>query len=368
MRKMGALLGISLCVVGLAALAGPVSLCDYVSPETNLSDLGLSLSYRYFDDGATEGQDESGGRAAIDYSQLYDSPDIGFTIAASGELLLTDFVPAGGLGDASGTLRYYFSGDVPAFGFGGLEASIATGQPQPGVNLRAGVGYGRFSDVTPMAKAFTIQKELLKAQSIAGELAGDTLLGVAELIGQRAEYESVEDLAAAVVTLIQTAAGTTIAPRQVLAIEDVIAATGDELNCGWAVQAGLGYELLDPYGGANDLLLTASADAAFAPDPQSQLACRASFSGPFRILEENTLTARASYARTLSDTSALTATYTLQRVQPLGLEASTSHALTLVLGFVVGQADVGLQVSLSKAPTAPAWTVDVSVSASMDLF
>ncbi|MEW5827202.1 MAG: hypothetical protein AB1778_10270 [Candidatus Bipolaricaulota bacterium] len=367
MRRMGALVGILLCVLSLAAQAGSVRLCDYVSPETDLADLGLSFSYRYFNDGATEGLEESGGRVAVNYDQIHDSPNVGFTLAASGELLLTGLEPSGGLGEGSGTFRYYLTKDQPLFGFGGLEASFATGLPAPAASLRVGIGYGRFSDVTPLAKAFAIQDELLQAGSIRGVLPGETLLKIAELIGQRATYDSVEDLAAAAVAMIQTASEMVIAPRQVLMVEDVIAATGDERNCGWAVQAGLGYELIDPYGGARNLLLTASADLALAPDAASQLLCRASFSGPFNILEENTLTARASYARTLSETSSMTATYTLQRMQPLGLAASTSHALAAVLGFVVGEADVGLQISLTKAADVQEWTVDVTLSASLDL-
>lgn len=222
--------------------------------------------------------------------------------------------------------------------------------------------------MTPLAKAFTIDKELRKADAITASLDGDTLMKIADAIGRKAEYSSVKDLAADVVSIIQTAAGIALAPRQVLMVEDVILATGDERNCGWAVQAGLGYQLVDPYGGSSDVLLTASADAALAPDPASQLEFRARFSGPFDILNENTLTVRASYDRALSETSSLQATYSCQRVQPLNLDASTSHSLTLLVAFVVGKADIGLQASLSKLPTAPAWTVDVSVSASLNLF
>jgi hypothetical protein len=368
MRTRTMLLGTVGLLLGICTMATAVNLCDYTSPETNLSDFGLSFSYRYFDDGATVGVDDSGGRAAVDFSQLYDAPSVGFTLAGSGEVLVTGLVPTSGLGEGAGTFRYYLTPEAPVFAFGGLEAAIATGQPQPGVNVRVGAGYGRFSDVTPLAKAFTIDKELRNADAISESLDSGTLIGIAEAIGRRAEYASVKDLAADVVSLIQTATGVAVPPRQVLMVEDVIRATGDERHCGWAVQGGLGYELLDPYGGSRDILVTASADAALAPDPVSQFDFRASVSGPFRIMDENTLTVRASYDRTLSETSTLAATYSLQRVQPLGLPASTSHAITLVVGFVVGKADLGLQVSLSKVPTAPAWTVDVSISASLKLF
>jgi len=64
-------------LVGLLAVAAPISLCDYHTPETSLSDMNLSFNYRYFDDPATEGVDVSSGRFSLGYNQLYDSPVMG---------------------------------------------------------------------------------------------------------------------------------------------------------------------------------------------------------------------------------------------------------------------------------------------------
>ncbi|MGC9529012.1 MAG: hypothetical protein ACP5G2_00060 [Candidatus Bipolaricaulaceae bacterium] len=368
MKRMGVLCALTALFCVSPAGAQSISLCDYVSPETNLSDLGLSLSYRYFDDRSTAEVDESGGRLGLAFSQLYDSPDFGFTLDGSAEVLLAGLSPAGGLADGAGTFRLYLLQDAPVFGFGGLEALVGTGRPQPGINLRAGVGYGRFSDVTPMAKALTIDAELRKAGAISEPLGGETLMSIAQEIGRSIEYASVEELAAEVVSLIQTATGVTLTPRQVLMVEDVILAVGDERRCGLAIEGGLGYQLMDPYGEPQDLLLTVSADAAFAPDPESQLLLRASFSSPFRIMEENVLSLRASYDRTLSETSTLLATYSLQRIKPLGGGAGISHAARITVNFTVGNANTGVQFSLSKATDVPAWTVELSVSATMDLF
>lgn len=367
MKRIGGLLACVALFLGVAAAAAAIGLCDYVSPETNLTDVTFSFSYRYFDDAETLGVvDESGGRAAIDFNQLYDSPDVGYTVAASGAILLDSFVPSFGLGSAAGTFRYYLLDDMPLFGFGGLTASTASGQPQPAVSLSAGVGYGRFSDTTPLAKALTIRDELLEAGTISESLTDEVLMDVAAVIARRAEYETVKDAAAAVVDVIQAATGVTVEPRQVLMVEDVIVATGDERNCGWAVQAGLGYELVDPYGGARDFLLTVSADAALAPDPASQFLFRASLYGPFDILGENTLAARASYDRDLTDESSLEAAYTLQRVQS-GDETNMTQAATLLVNFAVGTTDLGLQLSLTNESDTPGWTIDVSVSVAVDL-
>lgn len=367
MKRIGGLLACVALLLGVAAAAAAIGLCDYVSPETNLTDVTFSFSYRYFDDAGTPGVvDESGGRAAIDFSQLYDSPGFGYTAAASGSIVLENLVPKSGLGEASGTFRYYLMQDAPLFGFGGLDASVAGGQDQPGVNLSAGIGYGRFSDVTPLAKAFKIRDELLNAGTISESLSDQVLMDVASVIARQAEYETVKDAAAAVVNVIQTATGVTVGPRQVLMVEDVMVATGDERNCGWAVQAGLGYQLVDPYGKQRDLLLTASADAALAPDPASQLKFHAGCSGPFDILEENTLAARVSYNLDLSDESSLEAAYTLQRVQSAD-QADMTQAATLLVSFAVGTTDLGLQLSLTNESDTPGWTIDISVSVAIDL-
>ncbi|MCX6095249.1 MAG: hypothetical protein NT125_00750 [Candidatus Bipolaricaulota bacterium] len=364
MKRTVLFLGIIGLALGLGASAAPLSVCSYISPETNLQSLGLSMSYRYYDDWATPGVDASGGRAALDFSRLYDSPDFGYTLTGNAELLLANFLPTSGLGDAAGTFRYYFTQDAPAFGFGGVEASVATGQPQPAVHISAGLGYGRFSDVTPLAKAFKIETELRKANAIRNPLGDSALMGIAKVIGT--VYASTKDQVADVVNQIQVASGVALDPRLVLKVEDLVLATGDERFCGWAVQAGVGYQLVDPYNQPQGFLVTASADAAFVPNPDGQVLFHAGLSGPLNILDQNTLRVRASYDYVLSETSLLRATYTLLQVQPLGQPASTSQIAALLLGFVVGRADMGLQVSLSKPANASAWSIDVSVSAAIN--
>jgi hypothetical protein len=185
-------------LVGVLAFAVPISLCDYHTPETSLSDMNLSFNYRYFDDPATEGVDVSSGRVSLGYNQLYDSPVIGFTLTGNGEVSLTNFSVSGGLGQGAGTLRYYLVEETPFFGFGGVEGSLATGQLQPGLALSAGFGYGRFNDVTPLAKAFRIQTDLLSLEAITDRLPDEVLMAIATEIGRQIEYAELKDLVAAI--------------------------------------------------------------------------------------------------------------------------------------------------------------------------
>jgi hypothetical protein len=361
MGLLGALL------VGVLAVAAPLSLCDYHTPETSLSDMNLSFNYRYFDDPATEGVDVSSGRFSLGYNQLYDSPDIGFTLTGNGEVALTGFGISGGLGQGAGMLRYYLTEDMPFFGFGGVEGSLATGQPQPGLALSAGLGYGRFNDVTPLAKAFRMQQDLIALKAITDQLSDEVLMAIATEIGRQIEYAELKDLVAAIETLIEEASGATLNARALLSIEDEILATGDEKYCGWSVQGGIGYEVIDPFGGEKDILLTLSADAAFAPEPGSQLLFHASFFGPFNITEENTLSVAASYDYALSEDTTLIAKYNLQRVQPLAQDAADSQSASLAIAFNLGGANVSLQLALTKGVGAIDWSKEITISATMNL-
>ena len=364
MKRTVLLLMIIGVMFGLGVSAAPLTLCSYMSPETSLESLGLSISYRYFDDWATPGVDASGGRAGLAYSRLYDSPDFGYTVDGNVDVLLTDFLPTSGLTDAAGTFRYYLMPDKPTFGFGAVEASLVMGESEPAVHISAGLGYGRFSDVTPLAKAFKIEMELLKAGAIPMPLKDSVMMQIATMIGSK-EYTSINDQVADVVNQIQTASGVTLSPRKILNIEDIILATRDSRYCGWSVQAGVGYQLVDPYNQSQGFLVTASADAAFVPNPDGQLLFHAGLSGPINFMDQNTIKVRGSYDYILSETSSLRATYTLLRVQPLGQIASTSQTVAAILGFTLGHADMGLQASLSKSASASDWSLDLSISAAI---
>ena len=341
-----------------------LSLCDYRAPMTSLTDAGLSFSYRYYDDGATTGVDVDSGRLKFDLDRVFDSPDIGYSFSGVAEVTLAQLLPVGWLGQGTGTFRYYLMEDTPLFAFGGAEGSMASGLPS--LEIRAGVGYGRFTDVTPLAKAMTIQTELLDLDALSAKLPDDVLMSIAEVIGREIEYETIKAWVADIEALIEASAGVDLDARALLTIEEVLLTSGDDRMCGWAVQAGIGYEVIDPLGAVRDIVLAASADAAFAAGPTDQWLFHASFSGPFDILEENTLSATLGYELELEEDSILLADYALQRVQS-GDDVSVSHAATLSLTFDVGGADVGASLSLVKDASVDAWSIDLSLSAAMDL-
>ncbi len=364
MRRI-AILIVLLAGVGLSAAA--LSLCDYQSPETSITDASMSFSYRYFDDPDTPGVDTSTGRVAATYSQLVDTPSYGFSADVSGEIGLTEFMPSNWLGQGAVSFRYYVLQDMPLFGFGGVQANMATGQPQAGVVLRSGFGYGRFYDVTPLAKASTIAKTLRANGTITAALPDDVIMSIATTIGKRVEYASMTELVAAVEKLVEDASGVTLNARSLLMIEDVINQTNDDRFCGWAVQAGIGYELVDPYGGEQNFVFVLAGDMAYAPNEMSQMQGHVSLTGPFDIMEENTLAASLTYNTEVSDTTSMQAAYTLQRVKPLGLDAVTTHRIGIDLAANVAGADVVLGISTHRTTGDSGWTFDITISAALTL-
>ncbi len=365
MKWILVLLGV--VAIGVVGIAAPLSLCDYHAPQTSLSSLKLAMNYHYFDDPATPAADINSGRIAINYNQLFDSHDFGYTLFGTGTLDLANFTAAGGHGQGAGTFRYYLSDVHPIFGFGGINASYTIGQPSPAANVSIGTGYGRFSDVTPLAKAVKIEQDLLALKAISKPLPDNTVMALAKEIGKKAEYKTIKDLIAAIQPIIEKEAGVTLDARAILTIEDDIRATNDQVSCGWSIQAGLGYKLIDPTGGPQDLLVTISGDAAFAPQPGSQLTLHANLSGPFDIAANNTLTVNAAYDYALNKDVDLILNYQLQRVQPQGGQATDSQSITGSVAFNVGGADISLQVGFSKGATATGWSKDLTVSVGMNL-
>lgn len=348
-------------------MAGPLSLCDYRPPETALLDVGLSLAYHYYDDPGTAGIDLNSGNISLSYSQIYSSPEQGFSLNGSGSFDLMGFALAEANAEAAGTYRYYLVADEPFFGFGGFEAIWSTRYVQPGIEARAGLGYGRFYDVTPLAKALLIEEDLLRSGAIPASLSDGTLMAIAQEIGRIAEYEGIADLVAEVERLIEAEAGVELDARALLRVEERIKETGRERFCGGAIQAGLGYEVMDPLGEARDFVLSGSADWAVAPEPRSQLLIRVNTSAPLPWTGAYTLSLTATYDYQLNETTSFTAKYSLQQVNPPGGSPAGRQSALFNLGLNLHGWKVSLQLSFGKTAEAPGWTQEFIVSAGIDL-
>jgi len=366
MKMLGVLLVIGIILGGGVAVLG-INVCEYQSPKTSLVDARVGLNYRYYDDATTTGVDVHSGRISVNYDQLYDSPTFGFSVAGTGEVPLERFVPTGGLGQAAATFRYYWSEGEPWFVYGGSEALYASGWPGPGVDVSLGVGVGRFSDVTPLAKAIEINDELVESGALPGDLEDEVLLEIASIIGREIEFDTVKDWVAEVEIAIESPAAVELDARALLFIEELMLHQGDQRRCGWAIQVGIGYELIDPFGTAGTIIVKGAADAALAPGPNDQLMLHAGITGPGNILDEHTMNASAGYELQINEESTLLLDYVMQRAKPAGDVASTNQAATASIGFDVSGVDITLGLSISKDAGDPGWSLDVSIGAVMEL-
>ena len=359
--------------VFLILSVGPVSalsLCDYQAPETSLLDIGVSFAYHYLEDPERPGIEVNAGNISFSYSQIYSAPERGFSLEASGILGLQGLAVAEAVVEGNGAYRHYLNPEEPLFLFGGFDSRWRTGDPylQPWFQVTAGLGYGRFNDVTPLAKAMLISEDLLRMGAIPASLSEDALMAVAREIGRRLEYEKLEDLVAAVEGIIETDAGVELDAPAVLAIENRILETGKERYCGGAIQAGVGYEILDPEGGSQDLVLHGSGDLAVAPEPRSQLLLRGGLSAALPWKDTYRATLAGDYDYEITGKAAFSASYSLEWIKGEGMAAPEDrHAAVFQLGLNLGGWDVALRLTFTKGPGDVAWTQEFSITASIDL-
>jgi hypothetical protein len=354
-----------LLVISLAVAASAIPLCSYQTPETSLEELGILLNYRYFDDGATPVVDVSSGRTEINYSSLFDSPDLGYTLAGLLKVSLVDLMPSELLLQGSGTLRIYFGADSLWYGFGGLEGSSSLSAAN--ADVRAGVGAGRFTDVTPLAKAVLISEKLTSLGILAEPLSDDVLLSIAETMGREIEFIALRDLVTEIEATIEGSLGLELGAEALLWIRQVVEQGGDTRKCGWAVQGGVGYELLDSAGEAGDILLTFSADAAWSLGPRHQFVAHAGLSGPLALLTDHTLTMNGTYELDLSEELELTSTFAWRRAaRPEGgVRIDWSETVAFTYGF--SAADLGIQFSVGRDSVNPRPTVELTLTLAMEL-
>jgi hypothetical protein len=315
-----------------------ISLCDYSQPITSLTTSSLHVNFRYLDD---EFRDDRGNVLSLtlagSFLSYFDSADFGYGIHANGSLSNTNGTWAL-TGAGSLNFRFYAPG-MDLFAFGRVNSHWVGLAPTVAVVL--GAGYGRLRDVTPLAKAMRISDKLLAEKFLTKPIPDDVLLAIAQEIGRREEYPTLDELVVKVVRLIE---GAKVAPAKlgadaVLYIRQIITAVGDTRLCGFSVSAGVGYKLLDP-AGARDLVLFGAAEYAMPWTVDTQLYLRADATSVPNFTSY-TAQAVATLVHKLTPAATLSANLTLSRALPAGgtpvdsqsLDATLS--LTLVAGWAV---------------------------------
>jgi hypothetical protein len=333
--------------------------------------LKLSANYRYYNDPFKDDRDNvNSGSLRVSFSRLLDAPTFGISQQANVKLDLTR-ERLSYQADGAMNLRAYVA-QTNFFGFVGAESQGATTFISPGLRVSAGLGYGRFKDVTALSKALKIQERLRGLKAISAPLPATVIFELADTIGRRGEFP---DLASLVQRLEEIIEASGFVPQgqlgavALLRIEEIISETADEKLCGWELRVGLGYELLDPQGGARDWLTIASFEYALAPAPRSQFKSSLRFSSSLSLLEEYVLIAQANYTLRISETIDSQVSYTFVRTQLQDRSPLDIQSVDVRLTFQV-QANLNLAVQLefTLASDFEEWTQGLTITANYDLF
>lgn len=374
MRKFSILLLVGLLLGGLAVSGLAIPLCSYTLPKSHYSALDLMLDYRSFDDQYHDNHSNvNSGSLSASFIDLRDSASYGMDLALdvrvgynSGELSYD------GLG--SGSYRMYpAEGDL--FGFGSAIVHLSSAFKGPGVSAITGSGYGRFRDVTPLAKALKIGNVLLEMGSLTGPLPDETLTAIAQEIGKRVEYPSTDELIAKIAELVEgtglvAAESGKLGASAVLKIAELIEEAGYRRLCGWDVRGGIGYELIDPLGGPQDFLAFAGLNYALATAPDIQVLFKLDFTSSFKIFEEYSLSGLATYIYRVNPTMSYSASYTFLRTKGAADEEPVdSHTLGLeaVLHLSTGWS-LTADFNLKWESDYEEWSKELSLTANYSLF
>jgi len=355
--------------LGLSVAAIP--LCDYRSPLTDLSNLTLSFAYQYHNDPyGQEERDVNTGELGIDYVRLYGSPRYGFDVSLKNDMTISPTGLSAYLTVAEGYYKRYFSIEKAYFAYAGGSARSSSSFQALGMGFDLGVGYGRFTDVTPLARATRIDEYLVRRGTLSDHLHPVDLQILALEIGSTTAYDSTDDLLTVVQEIIESSGLVKAGGLDALDISEItrlIKKEGFSRYCGWDIKFGLGYELLDPSGGENDLLVAGAFNYALATTPEVQFLVQGSFSGLLNLLETNRVDVTIAHNYLISEFLNLTTSYDFSR-ETWVAEPTDIHTISVDLTLTpVETAEVVLGISLEHRPYYLEWSVDVQLVIEMDL-
>jgi len=358
-----------LCLIRLTIVALP--LCDYRSPQTDLSNLGVSFSYNYHNDpyGVSD-QDRNFGQLEVDYSRLFDAPDFGFGVSVKNDMTISVLRLSSYLITAEGDLKRYVAPDAAHFGFAGISGKSAASYDAIRLAASLGIGYGRFADITPLAKAMNIDDYLINRKSITKHLDDLDLEAIAFEIDSIDTYDSFADLLTVVQEIIEESGLAKTGGLDALDIYEIGRIIADDDHpryCGGDAKVGLEYELVDPFGGPSELLATAAFNYALATTPQAQFLAQGAVSGSSDILHTHQIEIRLGCDYVLTDTVSLASSYSFVRETWDGVYTDI-HTVSLEAELTpIETAQVSFGLELSHEPYFLEWSTDFTLLISMDL-
>jgi len=323
-------LALSLSIAGVAQRAAR-SVCDYYPPDSRVRDLGVQGWLNWYDGPYADDRERAISASLVaDYADLSSSSTFGHTLDARAEVRGTAEGWTAALVGA-GTLRSHLDEALFLVGALGLDADIDASLE---LDATAGIGSGQFRDVTPLARAITLQNDLLDLGELLAPVGDDVLLVIARILG---EVRPTDDEKAVRIaeTLVATELLTDeqLGIRGLLAVEEAVADDEPSRLCGRDVQARIGATarlLPDANFAAAGILV---ARLAAVPDPVSQFDSRAEAKIRLAHPDELAIDAEVSYERRLPDDWTARAEYRLaiDRMWTAPETRSVAHAVSASL-------------------------------------
>ncbi len=362
-------------ILGLAAVVAFIgwaqpnlNICDYERPETHIRSAHVGFEYTHEDDPRTAGVDSSSGELRLNISELADTRLLGYSLTGQGTFGLRVLQLTQVLMEISGNLRRYILPESSWFAFGGTRFRLDSAKPQPGLSFQAGLGYGRFKDVTPLVKAKEIENWLLGRGILVTALRNEALLTIAREIERAEEYATVADQVQALVALVEAESGRKLDCYAVLMIEQLLTRFEVQRYCGWTVRWGLDYTLLEPMQRPAQLALLVTGEMALALPPSHQLRLQGTLSGPYYIWEHYDLELTGALDYRLNRTVAFTVNYELKLYKRPGQAPMGEQSAAFDLRFALGPTSVVLQVVFAKVAEVEAWTQKIRLAVEAQLW
>jgi hypothetical protein len=186
-----------------AALADNISLYDYDETTSSYEDAyingNLSINQRREHD-----KTEHDLHLELDYDKVASTPDRDITLRANisgndSKKYVTDEVTGvttfqdsdNYTASASATADNYFQPNSKGgFWFGSIGVKANDSFDDLDTRLSAGLGYGRVTNVTPMARAIRLIRELRRRGTVSGTLSKESYRAIADIVARQDEYQS----------------------------------------------------------------------------------------------------------------------------------------------------------------------------------
>ncbi len=243
------------------ALAVP-AVTDYAEATSAYQDAYVSGQFNL--NSGNQDQESYDLDVSLDYEQVFSSPDMNTKIDFLGSGSRSrgpnedddDVSDYQALGAVTAD-KYFEPGSHGAFYYGKGEVGLQKGQEDPFTKATLGLGYGRVTNVTPMARAIRMIEALRDRGSLTGDPSNGVYQAVALVIDKEDEYRSkygsadyeqywIADIETALKGSGMVAGGGDLGAGAVLKSYDVL--VNERISTrkkGWLVRAGVGMVFTD---------------------------------------------------------------------------------------------------------------------------